>query len=247
MENQQKSNFTLTGKRVVILGGTSGFGLATAQAAASEGAQVVIASSNQQRVNDALKTLPANAEGYTVDMGQEANVKAFFSKLGAFDHLVYTAGENLSLLFVEDMDMEKARSFFTLRYWGALTAVKYAAPLIKPGGSINLTSGTASRRPRKGWAIATSICGAMEALVRALAVELAPVRVNCVVPDVVRTNLWNGFPEAEREQFYKSVGDSLLVKRVGEPEDIAQAFVYLMKQQFGTGESLVIDGGALLV
>ncbi|KAA2240301.1 SDR family oxidoreductase [Chitinophaga agrisoli] len=238
---------SLTGKRVVILGGTSGFGLATAKAAAAAGAQVVIASSNQQRIQDALKTLPANAEGHVADLNQESNIQQLFTTIGAFDHLVYTAGENMSLLFIEDMDMEKARNFFNLRYWGALMAVKHAAPYIRPGGSINLTSGTASRRPRKGWAIATSICGAMEGLVRALAVELAPIRVNCVLPDVVRTNLWNGIPEADREQMYKSVGEALLVKRVGEPEDIAQAFIYLMQQQFGTGHSLVIDGGALLV
>lgn len=102
-------------------------------------------------------------------------------------------------------------------------------------------------RPGKGWALASSICGAMEGLVRAAAVELAPIRVNSVVPGVVKTNLWGSMTKADRQNLYKTVGDSLLVKRVGEAEDIAQAFVYLRKQHFSTGQNIVIDGGAVLV
>ena len=244
MENQIG---TLSGKKVVLLGGSSGLGLATAKAAAAEGAKVIIVSGNQQRIEQALKELPKGSEGYAVDLSKEDNIKIFFGKTGSFDHLVYTAGENLSLSGISETEIDKARAFFTLRYWGAFAAVKYGAPHINPGGSINLTSGIASTRPGKGWALASSICGAMEGLVRAMAVELAPIRVNSVVPGVVKTNLWNSMTEADRENLYKTVGDSLLVGRVGEAEDIAQAFLYLMKQQFGTGQNMVIDGGAVLV
>ncbi|SEM76320.1 NAD(P)-dependent dehydrogenase, short-chain alcohol dehydrogenase family [Chitinophaga rupis] len=247
MENQSKQGSALAGKRVILLGGSSGFGLATAKAAAAEGAKVVIVSSNQQRVDQALQQLPAGSEGYAIDLSKEANIKDFFEKAGAFDHLVYTAAENISLNNLSETVIDNARQFFGLRYWSALAAVKYGAPHINPGGSICLTGGIAGLRPGKGWTIAASICGAMEGLTRALAVELAPIRVNSVVPGVVRTNLWNSLPEADREGLYKNVGDALLVKRVGEAEEIALAFLYLMKQQFGTGQNMVIDGGASLI
>lgn len=247
MEKQIKGNTSLQGKRVIILGGSSGIGLATAIAASTEGADVVIVSGNQQRINDALTQLPNTGSGFAVDLSKEENIKNFFDTIGTFDHLIYTAGENLTLNTFADTEIEKARDFFNIRYWGAFAAVKYGAKHINAGGSINLTGGIAGARPGAGWAIAASICGAMEGFVRAAAVELAPVRVNSVVPGVVKTNLWNSFNETDRENLYKSVGDSLLTKRVGEAEDIALAFIYLMKQHFGTGQNLVIDGGAVLV
>ncbi|MRG43858.1 SDR family oxidoreductase [Chitinophaga sp. SYP-B3965] len=234
-------------KKVIILGGSSGLGLATAKAAAAEGAQVIIVSGNQQRIDEALKELPGNCSGYAVDLSKEENIQRFFEQAGAFDHLIYTAGENLNLANISDTVLEEARSFFNIRFWGAFAAVKYASPHINPGGSIGLTSGIASTRPGKGWSVASSICGAMEGFVRAMAVELAPLRVNCVVPGVVRTNLWNSMALADRDALYRSVGDSMLVKRVGEAEDIAMAFLYLMKQSFGTGQQIIIDGGAVLV
>jgi NAD(P)-dependent dehydrogenase (short-subunit alcohol dehydrogenase family) len=244
MKNREQQ---LLGKKVIILGGSSGLGFATAKAAAAEGAKVIIVSSNQQRINDALKELPSDPEGFSVDLSKEENIKDFFGMIGKFDHLVYSAGENLNLTVLSETAVEQARRFFNLRFWGAFTAVKYASPNINEGGSISLTSGTASARPGKGWSVASSICGAMEGFTRAMAVELAPIRVNCVMPGVVKTNLWNNMPAVDRENLYKSQSDALLVKRVGEAEDIALAFLYLMKQQYGTGQSIVIDGGGMLV
>jgi NAD(P)-dependent dehydrogenase (short-subunit alcohol dehydrogenase family) len=238
---------SLEGKRVILMGASSGIGLATAKAAAEEGARVVIVSSNQQRIDKALAELPAGSEGYAVDLSREANIKDFFGKIGAFDHLVFSAGENLTLNTIDVTDINQAKEFFTLRFWGPFAAIKYGAALINAGGSISLTSGTASARPGAGWSVASAICGAMEGFVRAMAVELAPIRVNCVVPGVVRTPLWDSMPQAQREGLYEHVRESVLVKRVGEPEDIAEGFVYLMKQKNGTGQTLVIDGGTLLV
>ncbi|MBN8826256.1 MULTISPECIES: SDR family oxidoreductase [unclassified Spirosoma] len=237
----------LMGKRVIILGGSSGLGLATAKAAAEEGAEIVIASSNQARIDEALTELPAGSSGYAVDLSREENTKDFFARIGRFDHLVYTAAENLNLTTIENTDLTKARDFFTLRFWGALAAVKYGAPLINEGGSIGLTSGIASQRPGAGWALAASICGAMEGFCRAMAVELAPIRVNVVLPGVIQTNLWNSMQPQERENFYQSVGSSLLVKRVGHADDIAQTYLFLMKQSFATGQTFIIDGGTVLV
>lgn len=238
---------TLENSKVVILGASSGLGFATAKAAAAEGAQLVIVSSSRERIDKALQDLPGDTEGYIADLSREENIRDLFAKIGTFDHLVYTAGENLNLTNLSETDLEKTKDFFTLRYWGALAAIKYGSPNINEGGSINLTSGTASQRPGAGWALASSICGAVEGLCRAMAVELAPIRVNAVAPGVIRTNLWNGMTEEQRTEFYKNIGDSLLVKRVGESDEIAQAFIYLMRQSFTTGQILTVDGGTVLV
>ena len=238
---------SLNGKRVVVLGGTSGIGLATAKAAQREGAVIVVASSRRQRVDSALSALRGTAQGEAVDLSDEARVRAFFERVGAFDHLVFCAGETLHLQTLGKMELDQARGFVNLRFWGAFMAVKYASPHIRTGGSITLTTGVAALRPRKGWTVAASICGAVEALTLALAVELAPIRVNAVCPGVVRTELWSDMIEADRAAMYRDIGQKLPVGRVGEADDLAQAYLYLMREGYSTGQVIVVDGGAVLV
>lgn len=237
----------LSGKHLIVLGGTAGLGLATAQAAAQAGALVTVVSSRPERVGQALAQLPATARGRSADLSDEAQIQALFAEIGPFDYLVFTAGDALQLGAVAATELAQVRRAFELRYFGALAAVKHAAPHLAPGGAIVLTSGIVSRRPGPGWAVGASICGAVEALTRALAVELAPIRVNAVVPGVVRTDLWGNLPEAERAALYEQTGARLPVGRVGEPADIAQTYLYLLRQEFGTGQTIVVDGGAVLV
>ena len=237
----------LQNKRVVVLGGSSGIGFAVAELAAALGASVVIASSNPERVQKAIEAVGGEAQGQALDVSDERAVATFFTKLGVFDHLVFTAGDKLRLRDLVTTDLGQARRAFELRYWAALAAVKYGSPHIRNGGSIVLTTGVAGRRPRKGWVVAASVCGTIEALTRALAVELAPIRVNAVSPGVVRTNLWQNMSTAEQENLYESVGNSLPVGRVGEPNDIAQAYLFLMQEGFSTGQTVVVDGGTVLV
>ena len=234
-------------KRVVIVGGSSGIGLAVAEEAALQGAEVVILSSNAERVQEAIRSIGGKAQGQALDVSDEKAVERCFTNLGAFDHLVFTAGDNLHLHQLADTDLKQARRAFELRYWSALAAVKYGSPRIRKGGSIVLTTGIAGQRPQSGWIIAASVCGTIEALTRALAIELAPIRVNAVSPGIVRTNLWQAMNPAERDQLFESVGKSLPVGRVGEAHDIAQAYLFLMQEAFGTGQIVVVDGGALLV
>jgi NAD(P)-dependent dehydrogenase (short-subunit alcohol dehydrogenase family) len=243
---EQKSE-PLQNKRVVIIGGSAGIGLAVARAAAVKEAQVIIVSSNQERINKALETLPEDSIGYTVDVTNEAQIQQLFETIGAFDHLVYTAGENLVLSHVSDTDVAFARKYWDIRYWGAFMAVKHAFAHINPGGSVVFTSGIAANRPHAGWALGASICAAMEGFTRAMAMELAPIRVNIVSPGIVATDLWSNMPEGEREGFYASVANSLPVKHVGQASELARAYVYLMKQTFGTGQVVVVDGGGVLV
>ena len=237
----------LQGKRVIILGGSSGIGLAVAEQSSSQGANVVVVSSNPDRIQKAVQSLSGGVEGETADLLDERAVADLFTRLGPIDHLVFTAGDNLQLRELADTDLMQARRAFELRYWSALAAVKYASPSIRKGGSIVLTTGVAGRRPHKGWVVAASVCGTIEALTRALAVELAPIRVNAVSPGVVRTNLWQNMGAAERENLFESVGKSLPVGRVGEAHDIAQAYLFLMREGFSTGQTVVVDGGTVLV
>ncbi|MET9085344.1 SDR family oxidoreductase [Streptomyces sp. NPDC004237] len=237
----------LRGQRVVVIGGTAGIGFAVAEGAAREGARVVVASRRRENVDAALKVLPEGAEGQVLDASDEDAVRGFFARVGAYDHLVYTAGDSLLLGSVAGTDIATARSFLDTRLWGAYTAVKHGAGSIRPGGSVVLTTGTAGRRPLPGSSVASALCGAMESLTRALAVELAPLRVNVVSPGVVRTELWRELPEADREGLYRSSAESLPVGRVGEPADVAEAYLYLMRGGYSTGSVVVVDGGGTLV
>jgi len=237
----------LNGKRIAILGGSSGIGLAVARGAAREGAAIVIASSRQQSVDTALATLPPGTTGHAVDMKDETAIQTLFARLGVIDHLVFTAGENLKLSNLAETELQVARDFFNLRYWGAYAAAKYGAPLIRPGGSITFTSGLAGQRPHSGWSVASSICSAMEGLTRALAVELAPIRVNIVSPGVVKSPLWSNMSETDRDALYRNMAETLLLRHVGEPEEVAESYIYLMKQSYGTGQCVTVDGGGSLV
>jgi NAD(P)-dependent dehydrogenase (short-subunit alcohol dehydrogenase family) len=232
----------ITKERVVVLGGTSGIGYATARAAASQGAEVLVVSSSRGRVDAAARAL--EVAGEVVDLTDAGAVGDFFTGLGQLDHLVYTAGEPLTLMPIADVDPDRARGFFELRYFGALAAVRAAVPRIRAGGSITLTTGTAGDRPAPGWSVAASICGAVDSLTRALAVELAPVRVNAVKPGVTRSPLW-GTGEAV-DAFLDGTARSVPLGRVGEVDDVADAYLYLIGQRFTTGTILTVEGGALL-
>jgi NAD(P)-dependent dehydrogenase (short-subunit alcohol dehydrogenase family) len=236
----------LTASRIVIVGGSSGIGLAPARAAAEGGADVVIVSSRKSSIDTALSRLGGNVTGQVLDVLDQDAVAGFFAELGPYDHLAYTAGEPLTLMPLNGMDIDRARDFFQIRFFGALTVVRHAAPNIRPGGSITLTSGSARTRPGAGWSLGASISGAVTSLTKALAVELAPIRVNCVEPGIVRSPLWSGMTPDEQQQMFDQQADVVPVGRVGEVDDVARAFLYAMTQTFSSGASIPVDGGAVL-
>jgi NAD(P)-dependent dehydrogenase (short-subunit alcohol dehydrogenase family) len=238
----------LRAKRVVVVGGTSGIGFAVAEAALNEHAEVVVVSSKQEKIDGAIKRLGSGVKGFAVDVRNEADVAAFFERLGALDHLVFTAGDwDRVRSPIAELDLVRAREAFTVRFWGAIAAIKHAHKNIPPGGSITLTDGMLAKRPRKGAVISTAMTGAVEHLATALAVELAPVRVNCVCPGMIRTEAWDSIPEDQRENTFREATKRQPVARIGEASEVAEAYLYLMHGGYTTGQVLRVEGGSGLI
>jgi NAD(P)-dependent dehydrogenase (short-subunit alcohol dehydrogenase family) len=237
---------SLKGKRVVVVGGTSGIGLATARAFLDESAQVVIASRSSSKLSEAQRTLHSHVETHELDFRNMDKVDDFFRKIGKFDHLVITAGDGAMGVF-NDLPVENAREAFDSKFWGQYITARAAIPYLNTDGSITFTSGVYGRRPPKGASTLAAINSAIEGLVRGLAVDLAPIRVNVVSPGIVDTPIYAGMPAEQREAMFSGIGQQLPVGRIAQPEDIAESYVYLAKNGFTSGSVVLIDGGAHLV
>ena len=173
---------SLANNTVVILGGSSGIGLATAKAAKAEGARIVITGRSPERLQAAKTELGGDVKTIALDVVDEAGTRALFTELERVDHVFITAG---AVLFDSKLatESQSVRSALDTRFWGAFYAAKFAASKMGPGGSITFMSGAAAIRPIRGASVATASCAAVEAFARALAVDLAPIRINAVQPD----------------------------------------------------------------
>ena len=236
---------SIAGQHVVVLGGTSGFGFATALAAAAAGARVSIASRSAEKLRGALDRLGNSASGACVDVTDKPALEAYFANLGALDHLAVTVGDAMVGKPILELTDAEARAAFEVRFWGQFNAVRAAHPYISRSGSITLVSGLAGQRATPGRGIFAGVLGGLEGMVKSFAAELGPVRVNGVCAGVVETELWHRLPEAERKATFAKIATHLPVGRVGKPEDIAEAYLYLMRNGFSTGETIVVDGGSL--
>ncbi|QNM96171.1 SDR family oxidoreductase [Chitinimonas koreensis] len=243
---------TLSEQTVVVIGGGSGIGRAVAAAARADGAAVIVAGREGERLAAAAAGLGARAEH--VDVTERASLDALFGRIGDFDHLVLTVGpqfaspkgsSNSSPVFAE-LDVAAARAAFDVKFWGQLEAAQAALGHLRPGGSITLTSGLLSRRFSAGSLVKSTMNAAAEALAKSLARELAPLRVNVVSPGVTDTEAWHHLAGPARDALFERIGGGLPVGRVGRAEEIAAAYLLAMRNGFMTGAVLDVEGGGLL-
>jgi NAD(P)-dependent dehydrogenase (short-subunit alcohol dehydrogenase family) len=238
---------------IVVIGGSSGIGLAVARRSLDDGATVVIAGRSQQRLDaaraDLARTGPpaGRLSAHPVDIGDPAQVTRLFERIGTLSHLVVTAadlpyGPVVSLS--EDSILRAVRS----KILGPLFAAQQAAPRITKPGSITFTSGIAASRPAPGGALAATVNGALESMVLALALELAPIRVNAVSPGWVDTPVWDRLatPDVKNARM-ADLAARLPARRLGRPEDIANAVAFLIADTFVTGTVLHAEGAQVLV
>lgn len=234
---------TFDGQTVVITGGASGIGLATARMVVDRGGRVILMGRSLGRLRAAQTELGPAASTAELDVTDEDAVRRVFSGIERVDHLITAAAGTLRGRLI-DLDTRHARQLFEVKFWGQHHCVKYAASRMTPGGSVVLFSGWISRKPMVEMSTLAAIDGAIEALARTMALELAPVRVNAITPGQIDTPLWRSrLSDAEARAHFDRVAHEHLVGRVGTAEDVAQAILFLMTNGFMTGAVLDIDGG----
>lgn len=230
---------SLTGTRVALFGGSSGIGLATARTAQLAGAEVTLISRTATRLAAASSPL-GGCETAALDVTDSAAVAGFFDARDPFDHVVVTAAA-LDPGPLRTQSLATARAAMESKFWGAVH-VAHAARITE-GGSLTLVSGMLGKRPAGGATILSAINAGLDALAQALALELAPTRVNCISPGRVDSTWWDHLSPEDRKALLDATAAKLPVKRIGQPEDIAQAILAAMTNTFMTGAVLMVDGG----
>ncbi|RQR79044.1 short chain dehydrogenase [Burkholderia sp. Bp9012] len=235
-------NDSLHGKKVLVVGGSSGIGAAAAKAFAQLGAVVTIASRDPARVN-ADDAPGAHVRTEALDITDTAAVDTFCARIGQFDHVVISAAKTATGP-VRALPLADAQAAMDSKFWGAYRVARSID--IAPGGSLTFVSGYLSVRPNASSVLQGAINAALEALARGLALELAPVRVNAVSPGLIATPLWDKLAPDARDAMYAGAAQRLPARCVGQPEDVANAIVYLATTPYATGSTVLIDGGGAI-
>ena len=239
------SSSSLHDAAVVVIGGSSGIGFETARLAREAGARVTIAGRDEGRLAAAVESLGGDTRGVALGVADENAVRGLFESFDHVDHVATLAGTHVAGALV-DVDTSVLQGPVDNRLWGPVFICKHAAPRMTTG-SITFCTGSGLARPRRGAAIVSAAAGGSEFLARAMAVELAPVRVNVVRPGIVDTPLLDRLaPGGRDDALLEAMAKRILLRRVARPEEIADAILFLMSNQYVTGTTLTIDGGASL-
>jgi NAD(P)-dependent dehydrogenase (short-subunit alcohol dehydrogenase family) len=230
----------------LVVGGTSGIGLATARRLHALGARVHVVGRGKERLDEIATTDP-KITGHQADGGDRAEIGAVVEAIGRIDWLVVTLSGGEGGGPIADLDPDTLRRAFDAKFWGHLTTIQAALPHLAPTGSITLVSAISARAGVPGTAGLAAVNGAVEGLVKPLAVELAPIRVNGVSPGLVDTPWWSGLPDDARQAYFTQVAQVLPARRVATADDIAEVVVLAATNANLTGTIIEADGGARLV
>lgn len=233
----------LNDQKVLVVGGSSGIGEATARAFAEAGATVTIASRDAARLAASKDRIGYGVSTGVMDITDDASVRAFLDSAGEFDHVVVSAAQTATGP-VRGLELDDAYAAMDSKFWGAYRIAR--AVRIRQGGSLTFVSGFLSVRPSKNSVLQGAINAALESLARGLALELAPVRVNTVSPGLIATPLWSKIDAEARDRMYEGAAARLPAGRVGQPEDVANAVLYLASTPYATGSTVLVDGGGAI-
>lgn len=224
-------------KRVLVIGGSSGIGLAVAKIARSEGAAVIVASRHAPERATALPDTFRDMEIHSFDITADDAHQGLFDTVGTIDHLVVAVRPEVRSAPFPTIDITEAKRAFETKFWGQYRLLQVAHRHIRETGSMILTSGIAGEKIYPGASTMGLINSATESLCRALAVELSPLRINCVSPGFVEPK-----PESVREYAHR-----FPAKRLALPDEVASAYLWLMTNPYITGTVTILDGGARLI
>jgi NAD(P)-dependent dehydrogenase (short-subunit alcohol dehydrogenase family) len=235
------------GQRVVIIGASAGIGEATARAFAAQGAAVTITGRSKERLDLAAQRIGSPVQVAEVDATSRGALDAFFATAGTTDHLVLAASPGaVGVGPIAALDPAALRQAFDGKFFAHVNAIQAALPHLRADGSVTIITAASARAAFAGTAGLAAANGALETMVAPLAVELAPLRVNAVSPGVIDTQWWNGMPADQRQAYFDAVAAVTPVRRVGRPEDVAGAVIYLAGAGFVTGAVLECTGGSHL-
>ncbi|RFU81817.1 dehyrdogenase reductase domain-containing [Trichoderma arundinaceum] len=257
----------LQGHRVLVLGGSTGVGFCVAEAALEHGAQVIISSSNQTKLNAALSRLQSHIKAAnlgdpsklvsakTCDLADTDKIEdsvvellEFATKDGKIDHVIYTAGDTLNTTSLKEITVKDIHAISQVRNVGAIILAKHLHKYINVSvrSSFTLTGGTNTWRPLPGWGLIAAGGGGTEGLSRGLAVDLRPVRCNCVMLGAVHTELFDMIPKENLQAVLESFQKDAITGTVASPSEVAEAYIYSMKDTFATGGTIETHGGRLV-
>ena len=233
-------------EKVVVIGGTSGMGLAAASKLAKNGYSVVISGRTEGSIESALKKIQGEAVGYPLNFSNSASVEQFFTKVDKHDHLALVGSGQAAWGSFSELTVEALRSAFDEKFYGFFLCAQASLKKLRKDGSILFTVGGACRSAIPGTSGVAAVNGAIQSMAFTMAKEIAPVRVNILSPGLVDTPMYNWMTQEEKEGFFKKMGGNLPVGRVGNPDEIAQAVLFLIQNKYATGAIIDIDGGGRL-
>lgn len=262
MSQQQKWTNKLKGTRVLIIGGTSGVGFGVAEASLEHDVSALtLASSSMKRVEQAVEKLkrayPASSteiSGHTCDLADEpnldTNVRNLFSQIGIIDHIIFTAGDAPLLETFAETDFATIKQAGMVRFFAPLLVARYGLTNLSPGpaSSITLTTGVSGEKPLPDWTVTSSYLSGLQGMMRGLALDLKPIRVNLVSLGGVDTEMWNVLKSsAARNSLIRELAALTTTGQVGTVENVVEAYLYCMKDHNLTGSLISTNGGRLLL